>query len=180
MSDEINMAPIPGYETRYLVSKDGKVYSLLHNPPKLLKPSFNSRTGYESVGLYGGIKRKQPYVHRLVAITFIPNPLGLREVDHIDANKQHNHVDNLEWCSPSTNTKRAVELGLTSHGRIAVNVTLLITGTLTSYISLKEAAKATRVSVSTISKYRKLYGKEFVIGDYKFEILTIRRRDTSV
>lgn len=171
MSEEIKMTPIPGYETRYGVSQDGTIYSLLHNPPRPLKPSFNTRTGYGSVGLYGEIKRKQPYIHRLVAITFIPNPLGLREVDHIDANKQHNHVDNLEWCSPSTNTKRAVELGLTSHGRIAVNVTSRIKGTLTSYMSLKEAAKATNISGSTISKYKKLKGKEFVVGDYEFEVL---------
>ena len=171
MSEEIKMTVIPGYETLYAVTPDWKVYNLRYDPAKPLTQTLNPCTGYLSIGLKDEAGVTRHYVHRIMATTFLPNPLGLREVDHIDANKQHNHVDNLEWCSPSTNTKRAVELGLTSHGRIAVNVTSRIKGTLTSYMSLKEAAKATNISGSTISKYKKLKGKEFVVGDYEFEVL---------
>lgn len=37
-------------------------------------------------------------IHRLVVEHFIPNPLGLEQVNHKDENKHNNHVDNLEWC----------------------------------------------------------------------------------
>lgn len=39
----------------------------------------------------------------MVAETFIPNPKGYKEVDHIDNNKQNNHVTNLRWVTHSIN-----------------------------------------------------------------------------
>lgn len=38
-------------------------------------------------------------VHRLVLETFIPNPLGLPEGNHKDADKHNNYVTNLEWVT---------------------------------------------------------------------------------
>lgn len=38
-------------------------------------------------------------VHRLVAITFLPNPNNYPCVNHKDENRLNNNVDNLEWCS---------------------------------------------------------------------------------
>ena len=43
------------------------------------------------------------YVHRLVAEAFIPNPLGLKDVDHIDGNKSNSRVENLRWVSHKEN-----------------------------------------------------------------------------
>ena len=43
------------------------------------------------------------YVHRLVARAFIPNPLGLKDVDHIDGNRTNNRVENLRWVSHKEN-----------------------------------------------------------------------------
>lgn len=42
-------------------------------------------------------------IHRLVAEYFIPNPNNYDEVDHIDRNKQNNHISNLRWVTSSMN-----------------------------------------------------------------------------
>ena len=51
-------------------------------------------------------------VHRLIAMTFLPNPNHLSDVNHKDGNKLNNKVENLEWCSHSENQKHALRTGL--------------------------------------------------------------------
>jgi hypothetical protein len=60
--------------------------------------------GYEEITLCG----KHLYVHRLVALAFIPNddPENKTTVDHIDFNVANNHVSNLRWMNDTENKKR--------------------------------------------------------------------------
>jgi hypothetical protein len=43
------------------------------------------------------------YIHRLVAIHFIPNPLNKPVVDHIDSCTTNNKVSNLRWATQQEN-----------------------------------------------------------------------------
>jgi hypothetical protein len=47
-----------------------------------------------------------------VALAFIDNPLCKPDVNHIDGNKKHNFVSNIEWCTKSENMQHAWDNGL--------------------------------------------------------------------
>ncbi len=90
---------IENYEGIYQISSYGRVYSVKRG--KFLKPQ--SDKGYLQVRLYKNKKGKFYLIHRLVATAFIPNPLHLPQVNHINEIKTENHVENLEWCTASYN-----------------------------------------------------------------------------
>ena len=87
--------------TNYEVSKDGLIRN--RKTKRILKGS-DSGNGYIIVTLTVHGVAKKHYVHRLVALTFIPNPNNLPQVNHKDENKTNNSVDNLEWCTAKYNT----------------------------------------------------------------------------
>ena len=91
---------VPGYVGLYEVSDKGNVKSLRSG--KLLKQSSN-RDGYKMVSLTKDGKSRGFSVHRLVALTFIPNPDGLPEVNHKDESHDNNVLENLEWISKKGN-----------------------------------------------------------------------------
>ena len=88
---------IDGFET-YSVSNMGRVRN--DGTGKVLKPQIER--GYQRVHLYPGGRWMR--VHRLVALTFIPNPDNLLQINHINEDKTDNRVENLEWCTAQYNT----------------------------------------------------------------------------
>jgi hypothetical protein len=64
--------------------------------------------GYELVSLKKNGKQTTRQVHRLVAETFIPNPLNKPQINHKDCNKENNHINNLEWVTDKENKEHAV------------------------------------------------------------------------
>jgi hypothetical protein len=94
----------------YTISRDGEITSYRRKNPKIIEGKVSTR-GYKTVGLRNteGV-RKHVSVHRLVAVSFMPNPNNLPEVNHIDGNKLNNSIDNLEWCSKSDNAIHAIEV----------------------------------------------------------------------
>lgn len=100
---------IPGYEGIYQVSNLGKVRSLTRKvwnytkPGRILKP-HKKPNGYFYVGLRNGnMSEKHAYIHRIVAMVFIPNPDNLPEVNHKNFDKSDNRVENLEWTTSQGN-----------------------------------------------------------------------------
>lgn len=96
----------------YLITTSGKVLSAYKGGEELV-PRVGAR-GYAYVNLYNEKGRKTKKIHRLVAETFIPNPENKPMVNHKDGNKLNNHVENLEWVTPSENAQHAVDNGLLS------------------------------------------------------------------
>ena len=93
--------PIPGFE-KYGIAIDGEVQHLRTGHIKT--PVLNKKGGYYIVNLYDAAgKLCRPLVHRLVAVTYLPNPDNLPQVNHKDENKLNNHKDNLEWCTAQYN-----------------------------------------------------------------------------
>lgn len=99
--------PIPGFEGIYWVSHEGYVT----NGRKKLKP-YKINSGYLCLKLTGSTGVSSHLVHRLVAQVFLPNPLGKREVNHLDGIKENCAVGNLEWVTSSENKQHARATGL--------------------------------------------------------------------
>lgn len=94
---------IVGLEGLYQVSTYGRVKSLKYGKERILKQSKSSR-GYLIVCLSIEGKIFNKFVHRLVAITFIPNPENKGDVNHIDEDKTNNRLENLNWMTAKENS----------------------------------------------------------------------------
>lgn len=118
------MKDIPGYELRYAATENGFIWS--HLSRKFLAQSI-SKHGYKKCGLYKDGKYKSFSVHRLIACTFIENPLGKPQVNHIDGVKTNNHMKNLEWVTDEENHAHAVKTGLMNTPRgMSIGISKLI------------------------------------------------------
>ncbi|MGL5717124.1 MAG: HNH endonuclease, partial [Paraclostridium sp.] len=59
--------------------------------------------GYHRVSACSIGKRLRFFRHRIVAKLFLDNPNDYVVVNHIDGNKNNNHMLNLEWCTHQEN-----------------------------------------------------------------------------
>ena len=106
--------PIFNYDG-YFISNLGKVYCNIGKGGKNtnrkelyeIKPRL-TKNGYGRVYMRNKEtnKRKDLYIHRLVAEYFIPNPENKRYVNHKDCNRMNNSESNLEWCTAKENNKQ--------------------------------------------------------------------------
>lgn len=88
----------------YLITKDGRVFNKKWG--RFLRPQPNG-SGYLRVHIAG----KMWFVHRLVAMMYVPNPDHKPQVNHKDGNKNNNCAENLEWVTNEENSRHALNNG---------------------------------------------------------------------
>lgn len=162
----MELREIKGYEGRYAVSDDGRIFSLVDFKGRkriVEKKQYTDKYGYKCLMLYKLGEKKHMTVHRAVANTFIDNPEGLPQVNHIDGDKTNNHVSNLEWCTASKNVQHAFDNGLNKphespwkgcksqdHPR-AKPVLIKKNDVCVCFLSSRDACKFLSVSKSTVA-----------------------------
>lgn len=107
MTEYWRPVPIPEFAALYEVSSAGKV----RRNGRELKLRTNKR-GYLYVYLRSAPVYRNITIHRLVALSFIPNPGGLPEVNHKDTIKLNCTMGNLEWSNRLGNHSHAVKSGI--------------------------------------------------------------------
>lgn len=109
------------------VTDDGEIYTMDHTnlrinkridnrKGKRIKPSLD-KYGYERITLSKNGIRKSYYIHRLVAMAYIPNPNNKNFINHKNGVKTDNRVDNLEWCTQKENQQHKWKNGLANYNR---------------------------------------------------------------
>lgn len=150
---------------RVSASIDGKTLS---REVKLVKYQTHKPTGRVYFQLTWKGTTKSVLVNRVIALKFLPNPLNLPQVNHIDGDKQHNYLRQptpeliekwgeyqLEWSTGRDNEKHAHRTGLkTGRGSANANAKLTskdVVAIRESQSSPAELAEQYGVSKSTIT-----------------------------
>ncbi|SRR5258708_14943131 len=110
-----NFIDIPRYKNLYAINIKGQIYSYpkYRWKGKMLK-TYKSRQGYIKTSLVNvdGNNHLES-IHRLLMETFKPiKDSELFQVNHLNAIKDDNRIENLEWCTPKENVNHARRLGL--------------------------------------------------------------------
>jgi len=140
---------------------------------KILNP-WLSKSGYPKVCLtFPCGERKSLFVHRLVALAFIPNPENKPQVNHKDKVLTNSTLSNLEWVTAKENMIHAFKDGnnrkietYQKHS-IKISVKNIKSMEVLNFNSFGDFARYAEVDISTISKAYKFNYKVLK----KFEIL---------
>lgn len=176
LRSDVRWRPVPE-NPNYKVSENGDIWSSKSH--RLLKPKKIDKEGHVGIGMNVNGERKYPYLHRLVAKAFIPNPENKPIVRHLNDIRTDNEIDNLAWGTVKDNMQDAKENGLlysiTPEDReiglaklrkpiVAINEH---TGEKRYFSSITEAAKSIKACQANVSAA--LHGRRRRAGNYIFE-----------
>ena len=143
---------INGFE-KYKISDCGIVKNIQKGT--ILYGNIN-HDGYVRVKLSSNKGFRNVFVHRLVAEAFLGTPVDdTLEVNHIDENKENNHVSNLEWVTHTGNMRHSCDkpCKCINDGKI--------------YPSARDAAKAYGLNAMSVREVAR--GKKAKIHNMVFE-----------
>lgn len=142
----------------YSISTEGRVRK--NSNHKILNPS-KKPNGYMQINLFTcDGRRKKEYIHRLVALTFIPNNKRLPEVNHIDGVRDNNTLSNLEWVTHQENMDKSTirkKICVRSKSGEIVGV----------YDSISDACNSLKLTLSNVSAC--LHGNQSTHRGFFFE-----------
>ena len=152
----ISILPYP--YTRYTIDIFGYVrdeQTYIYVPWHLGPNSY-----YYCVNLYpeGSTQSISIFVHRLLAICFLPNPFPDQytfdqlQVNHIDGNKLNNDLNNLEWVTHQQNCQHAYRTGLRKDNKPVI-LTNKLSGECVVCYSQAEAARTVKRDPATICEH---------------------------
>ena len=96
---------VTGYEGIYKINKEGDIWSCYYK--KIIK--FYMSFGYKRIQLRKNNTRNEYFIHRLIAINFIPNPNNNPFIDHINRIRTDNRIENLRWVSRCENSQNVTK-----------------------------------------------------------------------
>lgn len=135
---------IPNYNG-YKINKKGDIYS--DKSKQILKTRICN--GYKTINIIINKKNNNLTIHRLVALTFLPQIEGKNIVNHINSDKLDNRLENLEWVTQKENTAAH---GKQIHHPKKVNQLDMDDNIIATFNSLIDAGNAIGFSPSAISK----------------------------
>lgn len=175
---------IHGFEGQYQISSFGRVKSLDRILPHKTHGTWHIKERILKTGRSGPGKKKylivqlhvghgqmdSRTVHRLVAESFIPNPLNLPQVNHKDGNTENNHVSNLEWVTELENVDHAWQNGFCSPIVDAKRKPVINLDTGERFDSLADAERSFGGSIGTIShalngKHKRAHGYRWAYAE---------------
>ncbi|MVM35246.1 hypothetical protein GO755_34815 [Spirosoma sp. HMF4905] len=157
--------PVVGFEGRYQVSSKGRVRSLPQFVKGRILKTRIINTGYERTVLYDGATQRHLLVHRLVAMAFIPNPLGLPQVNHKDSNRRNNTWANLEWVTLQENIDHAVKNNPGFGGKPKVTPAHIVNRIISDYytqprqFTIEQLSLTYRLSIDGVKKILRQHSK---------------------
>ena len=184
---------ISGYEGLYEVSNLGRVKSLPRGKQWPYRRTHNNIRSFKYINRYPSVNlskkgmAKFHFVHRLVAMAFIPNPNNYPFVNHEDESRNNNRVENLEWCTHKYNVNygtarqrmleskaknpniRAIQKHVGELNSKAVRQLSPKGDFIAEYKSMTEACEATGVNISTIIRHCKGRASKGTTRKFKFE-----------
>ena len=167
--------PVANFERKYVIHSNGQIWNLEKHDWQTTSMNPN---GYFKVVLCLNGKH-QFLVHQLVALHFLPNPYGYKQVNHKDGNKANNAVSNLEWVSASGNIQHSLKLGLRSGFMASSEKHDLLLRVLAGEL-IRDIAKEIGRREESLSGMLRRYAHENGLGENWSAEMPQRRKDVAV
>lgn len=95
------------FDGRYFTSTSGRVKCISRCGENIKKPQDNGN-GYSYVQTLSGKKRKNYYIHIIVAESFLKNEYNYPQVNHLDFDRSNGFLWNVEWSSIKDNMNYSI------------------------------------------------------------------------